>query len=181
MANNFLKFCEDDIGTNLLSQVDYAADGQRLIGNQPGIARAKLVNKVLRQCAYVAHNICQYMENVTGDSVLDDDNDANMLTTIGKAFGKGVGFVSKTSNYTATLSDDVILCDTTGGAFTISLPAAATSTRKVLTIKLINDSDNNLTIDANGGEFIDGALTQVLNMQWQFVTIACNGTAWYII
>jgi hypothetical protein len=47
-TNEILRFAETDTGTNLLTQSEYAADSQRPIGNQPGVARSKLVNKALR-------------------------------------------------------------------------------------------------------------------------------------
>lgn len=90
MANEILKFCETDTGTNLLTQLEYLGDAQREIGNQPGIARDKLVNKALRQSAFVSKVFCDYLIQQTGGDVLDDSDDAALLTKITNTFATGV-------------------------------------------------------------------------------------------
>lgn len=89
--------------------------------------------------------------------------------------------VTKTANYTATLSDYTILCDATSGAITITLPAASTSSGKIYNIKKIDASGNNVVIDGNASETIDGATTQTITAQWTNRTIQSNGTAWFIL
>jgi hypothetical protein len=84
MTNEILKFGED--ATNILTQAEYDADAQRLIGNQPGIARSKLVNKVLRQCAFISNGFAEYLIDRVGGDVLDDDDSAALLAKIQSAF-----------------------------------------------------------------------------------------------
>lgn len=87
--------------------------------------------------------------------------------------------VAKTGNYTATLADELILCS--GAAFTITLPAASTSTGKVLTIKKTDSTAANIiTIDGNASETIDGATTQALTSQYESMKITCDGSNWQI-
>jgi len=88
---------------------------------------------------------------------------------------------TKTTTYTATSADHTILCDATSDAFTVTLPAASSSTGIKLHIKKTDPSANTITIDGNGGETIDGAATQTLSTQWDHLTIHCDGTSWYII
>jgi hypothetical protein len=88
---------------------------------------------------------------------------------------------SKTAAYTATADDRVILCDATSAAFTVTLPAAASSTGVVFYIKKIDSSANAVTIDGNGSETIDDATTQLLSSQYDCLTVHCDGTEWYII
>lgn len=98
--------------------------------------------------------------------------------------GKGVfGTVSaaKSANYTATSSDSVLLCDATSASFTITLPAAASSSGKTFTIKKTDSSANTVTIDANASETIDGALTQIIAAQYNSVSILCDGSQWWIL
>lgn len=78
-VNEFLPFCQTDTGLNLESQVDYTADTQRGIGNQPGIARSKLVNKVLRQASAVSATLAQVVSDKLGEDVLDDGDLAALL------------------------------------------------------------------------------------------------------
>lgn len=82
-TNDFLPFAANDTGTNLLTQAEYVADTQRPIGNQPGVARSKLVNKVLRQSSFVTSAIAQAIMNISNEDILDDgdvDNLADIFT-----------------------------------------------------------------------------------------------------
>jgi len=88
---------------------------------------------------------------------------------------------TRTSPFTADDDDSTILCNTAGGGFTITLPAASINTRRVYTIKKISSDGNTVTIDGNGAETIDGVTTKTLTTQWQFITIKCNGTGWFVI
>lgn len=92
-----------------------------------------------------------------------------------------VAVVSKTSNYTAASNDNVILVDASGGAVTISLPASSGVSGRVYTVKKMDASGNNVVVDPNGGETIDGAGTNTLSSQYQSVTTICNGSAWWTI
>lgn len=86
-----------------------------------------------------------------------------------------------TGSYTALFSDAVILCDATGGALTVTLPAVASSKSLVLTIKKTDASGNAVTIDTPGAETIDGSATRSLPAQYNSLTIVCDGTNWHRI
>lgn len=88
---------------------------------------------------------------------------------------------SKTANYTATGDETTILCDASGGAFTITLPAAASFTGKHFYVKKTDTSYNAVTIDGNASETIDGSTTTTLNTQYEFVKIVCDGSNWHIV
>jgi hypothetical protein len=85
-----------------------------------------------------------------------------------------------TGAYTATSADETILADASGGAFTVTLPPAAGLVGKRFTIKRTSAS-NNVVVDGNGSETIDGAGTKSLNSQYAFISIACNGANWFIV
>lgn len=89
--------------------------------------------------------------------------------------------VSKTTTYTATTSDDVILVDTSGGAWTLTLYAASGNSGKVLRVVKTTSDTNALTIDGNASETINGFANIKLNYQFDEVTIVCDGTNWNII
>jgi len=89
--------------------------------------------------------------------------------------------VTVTTTYTVLSTDDIVLCNATGGVFTVTLPLATSSSGLVYNIKKIDTSTNAITIDGNGTETIDGNLTIELILQNQSVTLCCNGTSWYII
>lgn len=89
--------------------------------------------------------------------------------------------VSKTTTYTATTDDDTILCDTSGGAWTLTLPSAATYDRKEYVIKKTTSDFDLLTIDGEGSETIDGASAITLATQNESVKIKSDGTNWHIL
>ncbi len=109
-------------------------------------------------------------------------NSTGNLSFVGSAgiTGLKIGTTNKTTGYTATLTDDFISADASGGAFTITLPAVATATGKVYYIKKIDATGNPITIDGNGAETIDGAATAIINAQYESITLICNGSTWYI-
>lgn len=82
---------------------------------------------------------------------------------------------------TLTSSHQTILADATGGAFTLTLPAASTCSGRIYRIKRINSGANAVTVDGNGSETIDGSLTAVFNAQYDGFTIQSNGTNWFIL
>lgn len=89
---------------------------------------------------------------------------------------------SKTANYTLTTADSLIIADSVGGAFTLTLPPASSNTGKVFQIKKQTTAGFNVvTIDANGSETIDGALTRNLVTPNESYTIVSDGTNWKIL
>lgn len=70
-TNEILPFASTNTGTNLLTQSEYAADAQRIIGHQPGIARAKLENKVLRQASLLASGLAEFIADYQANNVTD--------------------------------------------------------------------------------------------------------------
>lgn len=93
------------------------------------------------------------------------------------------GLPSRTTTVTsgASATDYTILCNAIGGAINVSLPIASTVPRRVYVIKKIDASVNLVTVQASGGDFIDGSATFPMSVQWQSVTVQSNGTNWFII
>lgn len=186
MANDILPFCPNDTGLNLLTQVEYAADGQRDIGNQPGVARSKLVNKAMRQATFIASQFAQFVANKTGTDVLDDGNASALLAKIVSAFDS-LKLSSKTANYTLLSTDQIILGDTTSGAFTLTFPTAVGAQGRVYRIKKTNSTNNALSIATTSAQTINGmsspialyTLNEVLevvsdNVNWQILEHKTN-------
>jgi hypothetical protein len=97
------------------------------------------------------------------------------------------GTAAKTANYTVVAADanKVIKCDASGAAFTVDLTAAATLGDGFVVTILKTSADamgsaNTVTIDANGTETINGALTNRLHAQYSFVRITCDGSNWFV-
>ncbi len=89
--------------------------------------------------------------------------------------------VSKTTTYTAVINDDVILCSTAGGAWTLTLPTAIGIKGKIYTIKKTTNDVSGLTIDGNASETIDGAVTKLIVSQYRAITIMSDGANWHVI
>jgi hypothetical protein len=83
--------------------------------------------------------------------------------------------VTKTGAYTATPDDDVILVDTDGGAVTISLQALANFTHPLI---IKNVGSNNVVIDPNGAETIDGAATYTISIEKYAATLFAGSAEW---
>ena len=88
---------------------------------------------------------------------------------------------AKTATFTAAATDYTLLCDATSGAITANLPAAASNAGRIYLVKKVDASANAVTLDGDGAETIDGAATYALTVQWQSVTVQCNGTGWFIL
>jgi hypothetical protein len=107
-------------------------------------------------------------------------NGASALPTFQAIPASGWTLTTTSTSITAS-ANNVILCNATSGAITITLPAASSNTNKIYGIKKIDSSINTITIDGNASETIDGALTQVISSQYDCLTIMCDGSNWYII
>ena len=86
---------------------------------------------------------------------------------------------TKTTNYTATTSDNVILVNASSGDVTITLPASSSGLN--FTVKKIDSSSNTVTVASNGSETIDGSSTQVIISQYDAISLVSDGSNFYII
>ena len=125
--------------------------------------------------------------NSSGASALLTKGSANtILTSDGTDIAwaapaaSGVTYVTKTANYTASDLEGV-LANTSGGAFTVTLPGSPSSGAQVI----VADSGdafgtNNLTV-ARNGETIDGtAANLVLDITGVSVQFVYNGSTWRV-
>lgn len=106
--------------------------------------------------------------------------DRQLKTTPGAGGYTIVNQTSATYNATATTGTLVILCNTASNAITVNLPTAVGNTATII-IKKINSSANNVTVDANSTEAIDGGLTAVLKVQYASITLVGDNSNWQII
>lgn len=92
-------------------------------------------------------------------------------------------FAVRTVTATGALlaADYLVLADASAGAVTLTLPAVALSEGALIVVKKTDASANAVTIDGNGAETIDGAATQAVASQYDALTVACDGSAWWIV
>lgn len=152
-TNEILQFASTDTGTNLLTQPEYAADAQRTTGNQPGIARSKLVNKSLRQASLLAAGLAEFIADYQSNNVTDSltpqniadyllaalqgslavtppqfDNDTSLATSefVQRALGNVCSVVQYNGGTVNLLAADVgKVIVLGGGGSTINLPSTA--------------------------------------------------------
>jgi hypothetical protein len=86
-----------------------------------------------------------------------------------------------TTDENVALTDTTILVDATSGDVTLTLPTALSAESMVYNFKKIDASANQMIVDGNGSETIDGALNKSTTTQWESFSIQSNGTAWYVI
>ena len=118
-------------------------------------------------------------ENDTDDLVLDATDDIVLdCDTIDLDGGQTVKRTAMTSGGTLSVEDYYIGCDTTSGAFTATLPAAATAGAGRMYIIANETGGNTVTVDGYSTETIDGSLNFALgdNAAKQII---CSGTEWF--
>lgn len=101
------------------------------------------------------------------DEVFHDGNVAYSITTI-------------TADYTAA-GITTILADANSTTITVSLPAAAGVAMREYRVKKIDTSANDVIIDPDSAEQIEGATTYTLATSHEGAIIQTDGTAWYVL
>lgn len=91
--------------------------------------------------------------------------------------------VTKTANYTILSTDGTILCDTSGGAFTLTLPNPSGLSGQIW--RVIDSTgffqSNNLTLAPHGAEKIEGlAASKVLQTPWGWFNVVTDGVSWFV-
>lgn len=86
--------------------------------------------------------------------------------------------------YTILNTDHVIAVTALSAARTLTLPTVASAKEGKL-FRIKDESGNagtfNITVDGNGSETIDGALTKVISSNYGSINIYCNGSAWFTV
>lgn len=157
MSNQILPFCPTDTGTNILDPVDYAADSQRLIGNQPGIARSALNNTPLRQSSFVVSQLAQYMVNKLGISVLDDADTTKLLAQMTATLTVLPPVFNKYTSGSGTHNCSIYFFIASGSA---SAGATYTNNSVTFTVAATVASATLIRMTGNGSPTISGTLTK---------------------
>jgi hypothetical protein len=122
-----------------------------------------------------------FLDNATGNlSILKDTGVTVDLETPGDGGGGGNDLAPtavKTGAYDA-VAWDAVLCDTSGGTFTVTLPAAGAGDQ--ILVKMVGTGVVTLTIDGDGAT-IDGNATKLLLAQYESLLLLADGSNWHII
>lgn len=87
---------------------------------------------------------------------------------------------SSSGVFTAT-AGTTHLVDTSGGAATVTLPAAAANRYVILKDSTGDAFSNNITVNTPGAETIDGAASFTMNSEYGSETFVSDGTNWFIL
>ena len=89
------------------------------------------------------------------------------------------------ATYDLAVDDYILLVSytSTGAVTSLTLPTAQVVNGRIIIIKDTggNAGTNNITIDTEGSETIDGSATLVLSTDYESTTIVCDGTNWFTI
>ncbi len=110
-------------------------------------------------------------------------DDITLSGTVVVGGGVSLAHISKDTNYTTTADDCIVSVDSTGGAVTITLGSASVAAGKIVVIKDAGGSanSNNITIDTEGSETIDGSASTSITSDYGVVRLYSDGTNWFII
>ena len=162
-----------EVSVNLGPEVNRIRDNRSKTERQEIIIRADvgLSTEVVQKAQYLIRNVGGYEYRATPSDGLNSD----------LSFKWPVSSVSDTS-YTATTQSETILVndESAGSKVTITLPAASSCLGIEKTIKKIGDQAR-VVIQANGSETIDGSSSAALTVQYQSLTMVCDGSNWHII
>lgn len=141
---------------------------------------------------YVVHNICTGGFDLTvktsaGTGVVVPANGKSIVycdgTNVVEVLKSGLRTVlSKTGAYTITVADidALIKASASGGAFSITTPAAATAGAGFgFLVQKTDSSTNAVTIDGNSSETVNGAATLALKKQWAWAFVFTDGSNWF--
>lgn len=99
-------------------------------------------------------------------------------TALDLKLNRAVSVRTITAATTLLDADDVVVCDTTTAAFTVTLPSAVGRTGRSFLIKKIGP--NALTIATTSSQTIDGVTTEPISMAYGFREVISNGGGWYV-
>ena len=119
----------------------------------------------------VAEDDLLHYDSVTGKWINAQTADTDLHLSI----------ATKTSAYTLTTNDDVILVDASSSTVTITLPSAVGVSGETYHVKKIDSTANNVVIESTGSETIDGELFKIITSQWTSLHLVSNGTSWFVI
>lgn len=106
---------------------------------------------------------------------------SSLIQSQNNTYGGGFSYQYKTSAYTAKNMDGV-LANTSGGAFTVQLPATPSAGYQVVIADSGNSwATNNLTVDPQAGNIIatqTAGTTMILDVSGAYILFVFDGTKW---
>jgi hypothetical protein len=170
---------------NTLAEAGIQPAGSYLTGNQTITLSGDLTGSGTTSInAQIAANVVGANElNVSGNGTagqaLLSDGDGSFSWGSGGGGGGGITFTKKTTTYTAAAGEGII-ADTTGGAWTLTLPATPSTGDQVIVGDGGSWASNNLTVARNGQTIESVADDYLLDISGAQVQFIYDGTTWQV-
>lgn len=137
------------------------------------------------------HASAGYLTDITGESIQALSDVATMSPTEGQALvyssgswtaadmSGGIAYTRKTANYTASANEGII-ADTSGGSFTVTLPASPATGDTVMVVDGNDWSTTNLIVGRNGSTIEGDAADLTCDVGTVALQFTYDGTTWQI-
>ena len=89
-------------------------------------------------------------------------------------------FVGLAANTTLDATHHTILGDASGGAITLTLPAASAAAGREYRVTKSDSSSNTVTVARAGGDTIDGQTSVALGSQYEALSFVSDGSNWFL-
>jgi hypothetical protein len=86
---------------------------------------------------------------------------------------------SKTATYSLGTTETTVLCNATGGAFTVTLPAVAGLNGRRYEVVKTDSSGNAITVNCADAATINGSATTTVATQYTGKRFVTDGTNWF--
>jgi hypothetical protein len=110
--------------------------------------------------------------------ITPDNNPGNKRWVLVSNRAAESSIVTKTSDYTITLDDDIVIGDCSSGNVALTLPQASTKSSIIIFKK---SSSNTLTIACYGAETIEGNATYDITAEYGSFRLVSDGTNTWVI
>jgi hypothetical protein len=161
---------EDSIFGNISSQASVAAGG----------ALSLNVAAITGQADIGAAIVATDEMMISDGGVLKRTDMSRVATYVGENLAEKIDSISSNETLLNFSGGKILLVDSTSGDVTVILPAAVNHAGEIVKIKKNADA-NNVTIDANSSETIDGSTTIILESPRSAVQLICDGSNWHVM
>ena len=168
------------VGRNLRLNLTGTSGGARnlILGSGMQIEKLYLINNGLADTVTVKNTTGTGVEVLAGEKKFVYNDGTNVVEAL--TISGGINYEVKTANYTAK-NKEGILANTSGGAFTITLPATPAAGDQVVVADAGgNWGTNNLTIGRNGSTIEGLAENLVCDISGVSVQLVYSGTTWEV-
>lgn len=118
-------------------------------------------------------------DNMSSDSPAALATQQSIKAYVDNSIASGVYNVVSDSGAVAAAANTTYLIDTSSSTASITLPAPSANTYIRIKDSLGNCNTNNITINPNAAETIDGAASTVLQSDFEAKTFVSDGTNWF--